>query len=344
MGPDPEAIPEILAERNGAHATLRTRRHEPMLYIAASGIDFLRRLTRSGKGPKPMRFIAVSGILPAVLLTLTPAFPAGRFYLDVILPGGSSERVDVTVENGPPADFSQRIFGKGNQLQVDAGDFPTLARTGLHSEAELASTKTITGRPVEEINRIARPGGISGAGFLAPGEDILSVLKADNGTVVKLGLTHPQLAVPVYHLWNLELWAYATGRMGRFAKIDHILYGGRKLNVRIESSKGWQESIFDDEIRGNSQIEVSREFSEPELSFLASRYSPERLALVQSRLGRIHTGEMVGYYIMRYGFYEGHTEYRADPLAIAFIFGLRNVEELEAAFPGALDTALNGRR
>ena len=47
-------------------------------------------------------------------------------------------------------------------------------------------------------------------------------------------------------------------------------------------------------------------------------------------------GEMLPYYVIRYGFYEGHTGYRGDPIAIAFIFGLRTVEEIEAAFPGRL--------
>ena len=54
------------------------------------------------------------------------------------------------------------------------------------------------------------------------------------------------------------------------------------------------------------------------------------------RLSSIRTGEMEPHYIMWYGFYEGHTEWRADPLAIAFIFGLRSLEELERAFPGKL--------
>ena len=47
-----------------------------------------------------------------------------------------------------------------------------------------------------------------------------------------------------------------------------------------------------------------------------------------------------GYYIQRYGFYEGHTDYRADPLAIAFILGLKSLPEIEQAFPGRLRDAL----
>ena len=43
---------------------------------------------------------------------------------------------------------------------------------------------------------------------------------------------------------------------------------------------------------------------------------------------------------MRYGFYEGRTVYRVDPISIAFIFGLKSLEEIEAVFPGWLDEVL----
>lgn len=64
------------------------------------------------------------------------------------------------------------------------------------------------------------------------------------------------------------------------------------------------------------------------------------MAALLKKLSHIHTGEMVPYYIMRYGFYEGHTDYRADPIAIAWIFGLRSLEQIEAAFSGRLDKVL----
>ena len=41
---------------------------------------------------------------------------------------------------------------------------------------------------------------------------------------------------------------------------------------------------------------------------------------------------MAAYYIQYYGFYEGHTEYRADPIKLAFLFGLKLIEELYEAF------------
>lgn len=64
------------------------------------------------------------------------------------------------------------------------------------------------------------------------------------------------------------------------------------------------------------------------------------MADFQKMLCHIHTGEMVPFYIMRYGFYEGHTGYRADPLAISLIFGLKSLEEIEKAFEGSLYKAL----
>ncbi|MFX1294920.1 MAG: hypothetical protein ACFFD2_08735, partial [Promethearchaeota archaeon] len=54
---------------------------------------------------------------------------------------------------------------RGEQLKVDAEDFPVFAKTGLHSEIELDQTKTITGRSISEITDSGRPEGSSGAGF-----------------------------------------------------------------------------------------------------------------------------------------------------------------------------------
>jgi hypothetical protein len=43
---------------------------------------------------------------------------------------------------------------------------------------------------------------------------------------------------------------------------------------------------------------------------------------------------------MRYGFYEGHTFWRVDPVAMAFIFGFKSLEELDGIFEGKLDKVL----
>ena len=65
------------------------------------------------------------------------------------------------------------------------------------------------------------------------------------------------------------------------------------------------------------------------------------MAAILKKLSHIYTGEMLPYYIKRYGFYEGHTDYRADPVAIAWIFGLKSLEQIEAAFPGRLEEVLS---
>jgi len=87
------------------------------------------------------------------------------------------------------------------------------------------------------------------------------------------------------------------------------------------------------------QFEIWRDLSKDEQAFLRGRYpnlSEEEMSALVKKLSHIHTGEMVPYYIMRYGFYEGHTGYRADPIAIAWIFGLKSLEQIEAAFEGKL--------
>jgi hypothetical protein len=248
--------------------------------------------------------------------------------------------IPVTVEHGEPLNYKQRQWGKGRQLEVDAADFPTLARTGLHSETELNQTKMITGRSIVEITELGRPGRSSGAGFMSHDEDIVSVLREDNQLVRELGLTHPQMARPLFHVWNMILRDFELKRLGRFWEhIEYILYNGKKVYLKAEGTRGWQESLFDDEILGMYQFEIWRELDQDEKAFLYEKYSSlseEQIAEFIKKLSHFHTGEMVPYYIMRYGFYEGHTDYRADPIAIAYIFGLRSLAEIENTFPGNL--------
>jgi len=114
----------------------------------------------------------------------------GTEILTAILKNGKCVLMPVTVENGKPLHYSYRVstvYGKDQQLHVNRGDFPTLAETGLHSEAELDAKDMITGMPVDVITYIGRPWRFSGAGFMAEDEDIISVLKGDNNLVRKLG-------------------------------------------------------------------------------------------------------------------------------------------------------------
>jgi len=250
--------------------------------------------------------------------------------------------IPVTVENGDTLDYSRDLwYGKGRQLDVDSADFPTLFRTGLHSESELAKTKTITGKPVDEISRIARPEMHSGEGFIGIDEDIISVLIGDNKLVKRLGMTHPQMARPLFHVFNIII---ATNKDSKHGGIKGFYYNNRMINLNFHGAKGWQESIFNDEILGYWQLEIWTLLNQSEKEFLLSRYdnlSDSAMNEFINRLSFIHTGEMVPFYIQRYGFYEGHTSYRADPIAISYIFGLRRLEEIESAFEDCLYDNLN---
>lgn len=250
----------------------------------------------------------------------------------------------VTIENGDSLNYKQYQYGKGFQLKVDGIDFPSLAKTGLHDNTELLQTKNITGKSIEEITKIGRPGSYSSEGFMSKEEDIISVLKYDNLLVETLGLSHPQLATPLYHLWNVvlqgikrEVWLCEEMR------IEYILYNGREVFFKWQGGRGWQESLFNDEILGQYHLEMWIEMDQEEKDFLMKKYpdlSDKEMADLINKLSYIHCGEMLPYYVMRYGFYEGHTNFRADPIAIAFIFGLRSLEEIDTVFNNDLFTEL----
>jgi hypothetical protein len=120
-------------------------------------------------------------------------------------------------------------------------------------------------------------------------------------------------------------------------------YNGMEIRIKGTGTKGGQQSIFADGIEGALDLDIWRELTGTEKRFLKKAYRslPEdRFTALVDGLSRIHTGEMEPQYITRYGFYEGHTEYRTDPLSIALIFGLTTLEKIEAAFPGRLPQVL----
>jgi hypothetical protein len=172
---------------------------------------------------------------------------------------------------------------------------------------------------------------------MAEDETIMSVILADNRTLMQLGLTHPDMARPLFHLWNISRGfenAIFDSTSGEPLKITSLLYNGQRVMMKITGSRGWQESIFNDEILGTGHIEIWRDLDERELAFLSMHYRhlPEdQFGKLKKDLSYIHTSELVFFYINRYGFYEGHTEYRIDPLSVALIFGLRSLEEVHKA-------------
>jgi len=259
----------------------------------------------------------------------------GREYVVVRLADGTFGVVDVSLEDHE------------DQLVVDTSDFPALARTGLHDHIELTERPTITGRSVNEINALARPGGLSEDGFLAADEDMVSVLLGDDALVRAMGLTHPEMARPLFHVWNLIQTDLELGRWGtrhhRWMNMEAVLYNGRWVLLDAHDTKGGQKSIFDDGFDGAFWIVIRRTLSVDEEAFLHEQYhhlDPERWNDLVGDLSRIYTGEMEAFYVMRYGFYEGHTAWRVDPIGIASVFGLRSLEELDAVFPSRLGEVL----
>ncbi|HKJ66615.1 MAG TPA: hypothetical protein VKA68_01560 [bacterium] len=229
------------------------------------------------------------------------------------------------------------------QLVVDSLDFPGLVKTGIHSREELNHITSITGRSLAEITRLGRPGGLSQSGFLAADEDILSVIRVDNRIVQALGLTHPQLAKPLFHVLNMMDEDLALNRWNmahhRWENIRYFFYNNKTVFVDAEDTKGGQQSIFDDGIEGGFYIKVWREFDKEEMHLLQQRYghlSPVQFDSLQMLISIINTGEMEPQYIMRYGFYEGHTFWRTDPIALSFIFGIKSLAEIEEVFEGDL--------
>jgi len=113
--------------------------------------------------------------------------------------------------------------------------------------------------------------------------------------------------------------------------------------VKVEYTRGGQESIFTDGLDGALAIRVDRELEQRERDYLDRKYShlnQQQHEDLIKRLSSLFVGEMVMYYAKWYGFYEGHTGWRADPIVIAFIFGMKDLEEIDAAFDGKLYDAL----
>jgi hypothetical protein len=239
--------------------------------------------------------------------------------------------------------------GMCKQLVVDTVDFPYLAKTGLHLEEDLNDISTITNRSLEEITKLGKPNGLSQAGFMASDENIISVIKSDNLIVSQIGLKHPQMAKPLFHVLNmmdidlsLNRWNMARHK---WENIQHFFYNNQKVFVEAEDTKGGQKSIFNDNIQGAFYIRIWRELEDWETKFLQERYkqlTPSEFNKFKSLLTNMNSGEIEPQYIMRYGFYEGHTYWRTDPIAIAFIFGLKTLPELESIFENELYQTLTG--
>ncbi len=268
----------------------------------------------------------------------SPFIYQGREYVIAVTKESKFAIMDVTLGN-------DRAICQ--QMVIDTLDFPGLKLIGLHDESNLMNIPTITGWTIDTITLLGQPGGLSHSGFMDFGEDIISLMISDNQTVKKLDLTHPQMAKPLFHVLNmmdhdlkLNRWNMAKHQ---WENIQSFFYNGRKVNVIAYDTKGGQLSIFNDGIEGAFHIKLWREPTEPELNYLREHYrhlNQNEFKELLELLSFINIGEMQPQYIMRYGFYEGHTFWRADPLAIAFIFGLQPLEKMDSTFAHQLDRKL----
>jgi hypothetical protein len=142
----------------------------------------------------------------------------------------------------------------------------------------------------------------SGDGFMAEDEDILSVLLGDNRLVTRMGVIHPQLAKPLFYIWNLKL---SIGHR-TLKETKYILYHNKKVFLKAHRSKPGQESIFNDGFRGGSHIDIWRDLEPAEETFLRKKYShlsSMQLTRLIKKLSELSIGEMELYYIKRYGFF-----------------------------------------
>ncbi|GEM_PF-5083930 len=147
----------------------------------------------------------------------------------------------------------------------------------------------------------------------------------------------PRLASPFTTTDQQEFIIAVTRH--RWENISRFYYNGKQIYVDAEDTKGGQKSIFNDNIEGGFHITLQREMNEQEAHWLEEKYahlSPEKFKRLKKSLTTINTVEIEPQYIMRYGFYEGHTYWRTDPIAIASIFGLKSLQAIEKAFPGKL--------
>jgi hypothetical protein len=170
---------------------------------------------------------------------------------------------------------------------------------GANPTTLIPALTEINGQGITKLEETMRPGAISDvsstAGFLGPEERLLEVLSADNRYVVdELQLTHQELA---RHLRLVA--AIASRRLNENKAQAPFRYHGRRYNVDLKFSRGYQESPFRDGDKSNTDVTVTN---------LDNEKSIQYSLLVPSM-------------IERYGFYEGQgTPYRVDPRRVVAVF------------------------
>ncbi len=145
------------------------------------------------------------------------------------------------------------------------------------------SIKELNGKSIAELEKEMRPGASSTAGFLGAEESLLTILEEDNQFVVdERKVTHQEIAL---HL-------HVLGALGQKYPEQEFLYHGQRFKVKVNLSRGFQDSPFGDGTKTNAYANVENVTNGNKISYSL----------------------LVPHMIERYGFYEGNgTEYRLNP-------------------------------
>jgi len=70
--------------------------------------------------------------------------------------------------------------------------------------------------------------------------------RGDDRLVKKMGLIHPQLAKPLFHIWNLLLVEIETKGVSRYSRpFDYILLNGQKVFLKAMETRGFQVYLLE---------------------------------------------------------------------------------------------------
>lgn len=218
--------------------------------------------------------------------------------------------------------------------------------------ADISSLDSLThlnGVPIATIEARAKPGGWSTGGFIGRDETFLGVLQRDWKTISLLGLTHTEMAD---HLRTIRAGARAFyGEQSGVTSYDYTQFPGMKalvegmhgasfvhrpqtIRVTVETYGGHQEDIFKTggRMQLNQGVVVDSEWNWCRDFVYQNTTTGQKITVPYGLFE----------YIRRYGFYEGTTAYRVDPLQlISVITGERRediqmflqMREVEALIP-----------
>ncbi len=180
---------------------------------------------------------------------------------------------------------------------------------GVNKSEIISNLKHITGIPIAEIEKTARPRKYSHSGFLGNEEQLVGILTIDNEFVLGKNFTHQQLAEPLFYVMNL--FSLDTDN---FDREKNFSYNGMQYNARYVKHQGYQGSIFADNLLIDRDFIIKNESNNQEISFSG----------------------ILPYYIWRYGFYEGNTSYRLEPQDIINTFFSPDADKINQPLPQSL--------